>query len=279
MTNSLYKSAEGKQIILSFYTKALSQWPVPYSEQIISTKYGETSVIECGNKKKNPLILLHGASSNATTWIADIAAYSRDFRVFVIDVIGEPGKSAPTRPPLDTDDYAQWLNEIITTLNIDTVSLVGLSQGGWIATRYAISYPNKINKLVLLASAGIQPTKASFLFKAILFTMLGKWGMEKLNRYVFGSQPMDDTTAQYMNAIMQHFTPRMTKEYIFTDQELKRLTMPILYIGGTEDVIRDNVKIKTRLESLLPQVKTEILPHTGHVLIHVTNHTIPFLTS
>lgn len=277
MPNTFFKSPEGQKIILSFYEKALEKWPVPYSEHTVATKFGETAYIECGNKNKKPLILIHGASSNATSWIADVAAYSQEYRVIVVDVIGEPGKSAQTRPPLETDDYAKWLEEIVTRLNLKRVSLVGLSQGGWMAIRYAVSFPQKVEKLGLMAAAGIVPTKGSFLLKAIGFTLLGKWGIDKLNRQVFGSLPMDEMTAQYMEALLLHYTPRMSKEYIFSDEELRRLTMPVLYIGGANDVIRDNVKISSRLEALLPKVQTKVLPDTGHVLINMTKYTIPFL--
>ncbi|MFO0703715.1 MAG: alpha/beta fold hydrolase [Patescibacteria group bacterium] len=84
--------------------------------------------------------------------------------------------------------------------------MVGLSQGGWIATRYAIRYPEKVSKLVLLASAGICNTRFISI-NGYCTHNAGKWGTNKLNKYVFGNVQIDQMTFDYMNAIMHHFTP------------------------------------------------------------------------
>ncbi len=278
MFNPLFKSADGERAVLDLYDAALSKWPVSYGTKTVVTSFGATYVISSGDAANPPLILLHGASSNATAWIADVAALSHDFYVHAVDVIGEPGKSAPTRLPLDGDAYAQWLAEVAGQLGAERALVMGLSQGGWLAVRYAVTYPEKVVKLVLLAPGGIVSTKPSFLLKAVILSLLGKRGVARLNQYVFGRKPIDAETRQYMDAIMNNFKSRMDKEYIFSDEELRRLTMPVLLIGGTEDVIRDNQRLKARLEALLPDFRARLLP-TGHVLIDVSAHVVPFLRS
>jgi len=46
------------------------------------------------------------------------------FRVYAIDMIGEAGLSAPSRPPLDSGAYTQWLDEVLDSLSLDRVSIV-----------------------------------------------------------------------------------------------------------------------------------------------------------
>jgi hypothetical protein len=53
-------------------------------------------------------VLLHGAGANTVMWMGDAADWSTARRVYAVDVIGEPGLSAPSRPPLASGAYADW---------------------------------------------------------------------------------------------------------------------------------------------------------------------------
>ena len=126
-------------------------------------------MIASGEKTAPPLILLHGSGSNAVSWAGDVAQYSLSFRVYAVDIPGEPGKSAEKRFPWDGPAYAEWLEDILDELQINKTTLLGLSQGGWIAIKFAVCDPERVDKLVLLAPGGIVPTKVSFILAAILF--------------------------------------------------------------------------------------------------------------
>jgi pimeloyl-ACP methyl ester carboxylesterase len=277
LENSIYKSVGGKQEIMAWYDKFLAGWPVPYQTQMVSTRYGNTHIISSGEESLPPLILIHGASSNATSWAGEVAAYSQHFHVMAIDVIGEPGKSASTRPAWEGNAYSEWLAEVIDGLHLEKVILLGISQGGWIALKYATAHPQRVTKLVLLSPGGIVPTRVLFIFKAIFYTSLGSWGSQQLNRYVYGRQPINPVVLQFMNAIMTHVKARIDKEYLFSDQELARLTMPVLLVGGTEDAIRSIEQMDARLKKHLPHLETIVIPHQGHVLMAVSDRVFPFL--
>jgi pimeloyl-ACP methyl ester carboxylesterase len=79
---------------ISFYDSVLSNWPVAYETRTVPTQQGDTFVIASGNENTPSLILLHGAASNSASWFGDVLEYSRHFRVYAIDIPGEPGKSA-----------------------------------------------------------------------------------------------------------------------------------------------------------------------------------------
>jgi len=277
LENSIYKSAGGKQEILTWYDKFLAGWPVPYQAGVVSTRYGDTHIISSGDESLPPLILIHGASSNATSWAGEVAAYSRHFHVIAVDVIGEPGKSAPTRPAWEGNAYSEWMADVVDGLHFEAVILLGISQGGWIALKYAAAHPEKVAKLVLISPAGVVPTRALFILKAVFYTFWGRWGAHQLNHYVFGRQPVNPVVFEFMDAIMTHVKARIDKEYLFSDEELARLTMPVLLLGGTEDVIRSIEQIDARLKKHLFQLQTMIIPHEGHVLMTVSDRVLPFL--
>jgi pimeloyl-ACP methyl ester carboxylesterase len=278
INNPLFKSIEGQKQVMKQYDDILSLWPVPYKTKFVSTKYGETHVILSGKTNSTPLVLIHGAGSNSVSWLGEVAEYSKKYYVVAIDVIGEPGRSAPTRPSWESNAYAEWLLEVIKKLKLKKINLLGISQGGWIALKFATVYPNIVNKLVLISPAGIVPTKLSFLLIAIFFTLFGKWGNNKLNKYVLSGQAMSTEVLKYMDTIMTNFKPRFDKEYIFTDKELKRLIMPVLLIGGNKDVIRSIDLMLKRVKNLVPSALVVVVPNAGHVLMNTSDQTIAFFT-
>jgi pimeloyl-ACP methyl ester carboxylesterase len=107
--NSIYQSAEGKRAVEQRYQQFLNHWPVPNEQLRVPTSSGETFVIASGEPGAPPLALLHGAGFNSVSWMGDVATWAQNFRVFAIDIIGQPGFSAQTRPSYESDAYAQWL--------------------------------------------------------------------------------------------------------------------------------------------------------------------------
>lgn len=278
-TESIYKSPAGEREIMALYDVALARWPVAHEIFNLPTRHGKTFIIASGEMSAPPLVLLHGAASNAVSWVGDVAVYSSHFRVYAVDIPGDPGKSAQNRLAWDGPGYAEWLEDVLDGLKIQKTALLGLSQGGWLALKFATYCPERVDKMVLLTPGGVMPTRLSFILKAVFFSMFGRRGAEKLNRIVFGKQPIHPEAVKFMNAIMTHFKARIDKEYLFSDDELKRLDMPILLLGGTEDVIRSMGEVVARMEKFAPKVEATLIPHMGHVLINMIERIIPFLTA
>lgn len=276
-TASIYKSPAGKQEIMALYDAVLARWPVAFETFHLPTRHGETFVIASGNPSAPPLVLIHGSVSNATSWVAEFPAYSQHFRVYAVDLPGEPGKSAQNRPAWEGPAFAEWLEDILNGLKIQKTALLGISQGGWTALRFATCHPDRVSKLILLAPGGIMPARTSFILKAIFLSWFGRRGGEKINQFVLGKDAIHPEAVKFMDAMMTHFRPRVEKEYIFADEELKRLDMPVLLLGGTDDVICDVEKAVKRLKKLAPRLETILLPGVGHVLVNMNERVLPFL--
>ncbi len=274
---SLYKSPEGYREVMAFYDQALARWPVPYEELRLATQQGETFAIACGERQAPPVVLLHGTCSNAVAWLGDVKDLCRHFRVYAVDVIGEPGRSAPSRPPFSGHAYAEWLEDVLAGLGVARASLVGISQGGWMALSLATRHPECVERLVLLAPGGVAQVRMSFLLRAIPLSFLGRWGGEVISRITMGEQPVHPDAVAYMNAIMTHFRPRIGAPRLFTGEELKRLTMPVLLVVGARDALFPSAKTVARLETLLPQLVARILPDVGHMLHGMAGEMVPFL--
>lgn len=266
-TKPAFRTEKGKREILDAYQKILRQWPVPYEELTISTAIGQTCMIRCGEKSAPPLILLHGTGSNSAMWIGDAAEYAKDFCVYAVDIPGEPGSSEPVQYPIEDDTYFLWLKEVLSLLHIKSASLAGISLGGWLAAGYSIRYPESVRKLVLLCPSGIGRQKSSLLWKAIFYMMLGAWGQRKMLCYVYGNETTAPEAIEYSALIAKNFNTRVVKIPIYTDDELRRLTMPVLVLAGEDDVMLHSDETVRRVLKLLPNARAELLAGKGHVLI------------
>jgi pimeloyl-ACP methyl ester carboxylesterase len=231
-TKSIYKSPAGERAIIAWYDALLARWPVPCTTLNVASRYGTTFVIASGNESALPLILLHGAGSNSAMWAGDVGEYSRHYRVYAVDLLGEPGKSASIRPDWNSPAYVEWLGDVLDALKVERAILIGLSQGGWTALKFATSRPERVDKLVLLTPGGITPDRISFALRAISLSFLGQWGIGRINRMVFGPQPIPAEVNEVATLIMTHFKPRIGVLPIFSDEELQRLTMPTLLLIG-----------------------------------------------
>src|SRR5215831_12353424 len=184
--NRIYKSSEGERLVRERYLVFLKHWPVPNEHIRISTSQGETFIVACGPESAPPLVLLHGGAGNSAMWMGDVRAFAQNFRVYCIDMIGEAGLSAPSRPPLSSDAYAVWLDEVLHSLSIKRACIVGVSLGGWLGLDYATRRPERIERLAVLCPGGVGRQKIGIVFLTIALRLCGQWGRRKLSERILG---------------------------------------------------------------------------------------------
>lgn len=274
---SVFRSEAGKSEILNFYTKLLDKWLKPNRQQHVSTRYGETFVISCGIESKPPLVLLHGSSSNSAIWMADVAEYSKYYHVHAIDIIGECGLSAENRHEWKNNHYANWLSEIFEKLNVNNAVLVAYSMGGWIAIDFCLIYQKKVSNLVLIATAGVSQVRVKTIFTIILVSMFGKAGLRRLYKMIYSNLEINKSVLEFTSLVKLHFKPRTDLLPLFSDNQLRQIKIPVLFIGGDKDCFYDSFKTTYRLSNNIVDVKNVVLKNTGHVLKETNSIVIDFL--
>jgi pimeloyl-ACP methyl ester carboxylesterase len=278
----IYSSPEGERLVRERYVALLESWPVPNRHLRIPTSQGETFLVACGEETAPPLLLLHGSAGNSVMWMRDVAVYATRFRVYAIDMIGEAGLSAPSRPPLRSDAHAQWLDDILAALSLDRVCIVGVSLGGWLALDYATRRPQRVAGLAVICPGGVGRQKVGIVFSAIALRLCGAWGKRRLAEKIFGRQRANTTPAMqtflaFVAVIHEHFRPRMVKLPRFTNEALQRLTMPVLAIVGARDVMLDSAGTQRRLTRVVPTAEVVLLPDAGHVITGQPARIVDFL--
>lgn len=133
------------------YDAVLAQWPVPVDVLELKSEYGTTRVNACGPAAAPPLILLPGGGATSTVWFANVAALSKNHRMYAVDVICDHGRSVPSGTPVNSlPSLMAWLDTVLDGLEIADAALCGHSYGAWIAFQYALHAQARVSRLALL---------------------------------------------------------------------------------------------------------------------------------
>ena len=276
-TQAIYKSVAGEKAIMDVYEKVLSMWPASHKEMNLDTGYGRTFVIAGKDQSKPPLVLIHGSGSNSATWFADVAAYSQPYSVYCVDIPGEPGKSEAKRFDWHGPFFTEWLDDVLQGLGIKQTVLGGISLGGWASLKYAVDRPERVEKLVLTCPGGVTPSRPSFMLRMIFFSLLGEWGLNRIKNLIFKDQPLSEEADLFFRLTSKHFNFRRGEPPIFTDEQLRSVKVPTIFLGGKADIVFNTEKAAQRLKALLPDLTVKLYGGKGHALVNMADIVIPLL--
>lgn len=195
--------------------------------------------VEQGGGK--PLILLHGNGEDGSYFKHQINCFSADYRVIVIDTRGH-GQSPRGEKPFTIVQFAEDLHDFMDEKGIAKAILLGFSDGGNIVLAFALKYPERVERMIVdganLFPRGVKP--------------LYQWPIEIGYRIAKLFAKKSDKAKQ--NAEMLGL---MVNEPHIDPVELTRLTMPVLVVAGTKDMIKES---HTRLiHKSLPNAQLAIL--------------------
>ena len=272
-----FKSQDAKGMYLKLYNETAKLWPVPSEVKMIDTSYGKTFVRISGPIDAPPLVLLHGMGSNSLMWLRNIEVISKEYRTYAVDDIYGNGLGIYTKTIKDSNDFLNWLDELFDALELgDNINIMGMSYGGWQTGQYVLKFPNRLNKAILLAPAAtILLVSSAFGIRAILSMLPVRYFTKRLMYWVMEDAVKKDEKAMselvdVMFLASKCFKARRPPEpTVFDDNELKSIEVPMLYVVGENEKIYSAEKAVQRINTIAPQIKTEIIPDAGHDLVSV----------
>lgn len=120
-----------------------------------------------GERRSEPVILVHGFGSSSDSWNRMAGHLTKQYRVIAPDM---PGWGESTRIEAASYGYpkqVERLREFITALGLGRVHLIGHSMGGFISSAYAAQYPGEVISLGLIAPHGVTEPEASELARSV----------------------------------------------------------------------------------------------------------------
>jgi pimeloyl-ACP methyl ester carboxylesterase len=270
-----YRSEAARQVCFQYLDLlAAREWPVESEERIVPTSFGGTFVRISGRASAPPLVLLHGAASTSLMWAPNVKALSAEYRTFTVDQIGEFGRSICTTPVQSLDDLISWLNELLDGLELrNGVNLMGISYGGALTAQYALRFPERLNRAILLAPGmTVLRVTNQFILRTALAMLSTRWFLPPFLRWIFPAMVRKDP--KWVDGVIEqsflnfrNLQPRkIIVPPVLSDAEWRSLRVPVLFLVGEYERIYSPEKAVHRLRRAAPQVSAEIIPGAGHDL-------------
>ncbi|MCW2272254.1 Haloalkane dehalogenase [compost metagenome] len=260
---------------------------------------GYMDVAASGKANGRTLVLMHGKNFCAATWETTIKALSdAGYRVIAPDQIGFCSSSKPAHYQYSFQQLADNTHALLKQLGISKASLLGHSTGGMLATRYALLYPQQVERLALVNPIGLEDWKAL----GVPYRTVDQWherelkldaegvrNYERKTYYAGRWKPAYERWVQMLAGLNQGpghkavaWNSALIYDMIFTQPvvyEFKHLQMPTLLLIGDADTtaIGSDVappEVKARLghyqtlgkevSKLIPQGELVEFPGLGH---------------
>jgi len=233
----------------------------------------------CDEGEGEVILLIHGTFSSLHSFDDWNDILKKQYRVIRMDLPGF-GLTGPHPDHLySIDDFSDFLDAFLEKLNIQSCSVAGNSLGGWLSWEFAIKYQNRINKLILIDSAGYINDKNFPLPFVIaqtpvlrnVFNYVPRAVVRRFLRQVFKDQKK--VTDKIVNRHFDLFHREGNKEafvklansnYTQNTDSLSQLTVPVLIMWGADDNWI-NVKQTALFEKDIQNSEVIIYKNVGHV--------------
>ncbi len=206
------------------------------------SKSGRTvSFREAG--KGQPLLMIHGVGLQSAAWEPQFDALSQLCRVIALDL---PGHGGSDRLPSESQltDFVDWLHDVVQTLNLAPVAIMGHSMGALIAAGFAAEYPGATSRVALLNGVYCRDASArAAVIKRAADISAGQIDQETpLSRW-FGDSPGDlaarTQVAAWLGAVDQEgyaiaYTAFAQGDATFASK-MSRISCPFLALTGDGD--------------------------------------------
>jgi pimeloyl-ACP methyl ester carboxylesterase len=229
--------------------------------------------------KGMPIVLLHGAFYNIEmNWGQLIPELSKTRKVIAIEFQGH-GRTPFSDRKLDIATLASDVEGVMNYLKVDSADVAGYSMGGSVAYQFAIQYPKRLRKLVIISST----YKTSGWLPAV------NNAFKNFKPEFFDNTPLKaayDATAPdktKWKKFLQQMIDFAGKSFDCGDSNIARITSPVLLISGDNDGL-DKIELMKTYQLLgggvsadlepMPKSYLAIVPSQGHVSLMMQTKTI-----
>ena len=119
-----------------------------------------TRVVEAGPADAPAVVLLHGTGGHWEAYSRNLKALSGQLRVVALDMVGSGFTDKPDYD-YEVPVYAKHVVDLLDVLGVQRASIVGMSLGSWVAARFALDYPDRVDRLILMSPAGLVATASN----------------------------------------------------------------------------------------------------------------------
>jgi pimeloyl-ACP methyl ester carboxylesterase len=263
------------------------QYPFPHHQCAVHQDIHISYMDE--GKGDTTILFIHGLANYAPVWTHQLAELSKTNRCIAIDLPGN-GYSSHGDYPYTMFFYAECVVRFIENMKLKNVVLAGHSMGGQVAIIVALRYPHLLEKLLLIAPAGLEyfAPHEVMIMKGMLnmgtLFYADEWHLESaIEQSFFKTNPESAKIITELKVLMkmksiQQWRNMSTAGIIgMLDEQvqpyLSQIQVPTHIIFGAQDALIPNAmihlgenpqRIAEKAATQIPNATTAIIPHAGH---------------
>lgn len=276
--HSQFRSNTQRNRLYAWYDDVHQNSKITYDLRDLTTRFGNTRVAVTGLPQGKPIVFLHGWSGNGMLWelTGSLHALAEQYRIYLVDVIGQPNYSSGRTPPIRGNGYGLWLGDVLDQLGLEQVNGVGMSFGAFLWVKAAQVMPERISSAVFLGPAGftglrLTPQTALAFGRAIFKPSNGNIAHFVRTNILGPKDQFSPEVHAKIEAMFQcsfkGFKPGAQLPYVFAPGELATLRFPSLVLCGENDALFDAGSVIQRAQKHVPGiVEAEVIPGLGHAL-------------
>ena len=253
---------------------------VAFSQGYLDAGGIHTRYLQAGDLDAPVLVFLHGSGGHAEAYVRNLEAHAEHFCTYSIDMLGHGYTDKPGHP-LEIIHYMDHLAAVLDTVGAEKAHISGESLGGWVASRFAVDHPDRVDRLVLNTAGGSQ-ADPEVMKRIITLSMAAaenptwetvqarvRWLMaDKTKDYddiVASRQRVyrQPGFASAMRDIMALQDPEIRARNLLHAEDYGAITAPTLVVWTSDDPTAD-VAEGRRIASMIPGARFEVMPGCGH---------------
>jgi esterase len=221
-----------------------------------------------------PLIILHGLFGSSDNWLTHAKEFAKHFTVFLVDQRNH-GHS-PHSPTMNYDAMAEDLEELIASLHLRDITLLGHSMGGKTAMRFAQTHAFLIEKLIVV-DMGVKayPPHHDIIFKGLYAVDVDSCTSRKEAEDRLKPHVQDDSTRQFLLKNLYWKEPsklawRFNLDALHTNINSiidslpqERIAMPTLFVRGelSNYILSNDME---PIKEMVPNAQFVTIKNAGH---------------
>lgn len=253
---------------------------VTFTQRWIDARGVRTRVVETGDREAPALFLLPGQTGHLEAYSRNVGPLGEHFHTYAIDPVGCGFSEKPPIPYL-IDDYVNHLRDVMDEEGIESAHISGESIGGWIALRFATTFPERADKLVLNTCGGYNWDETVFnrIRSLTIPAVMNNQRDEVKARVAFLMSDKSKVTEELVDIRQRIYAmpefrtnvermldvqvPEIRRTIMITDEELRNTSHETLVLWTVHDPTAP-VTVADKMAELLPNSKKVILEGAGH---------------
>ncbi|WP_417746753.1 alpha/beta fold hydrolase [Rosistilla oblonga] len=268
MNKTVWRDDAARSRLDDWFNRFLERICMPVESRYVPSRYGDSHVLITGPADGPPLVCLHAMRTGSAFLVSELNPLLKRFRVIAPDLPGQSARGPQVRLSVNDDSYSLWLADVLDGLGLETVSLFGVSWGGFVARQAATLDPDRFDRLALLVPAGIvRGAHVTGLTKMALPMLRyrlrrSEANLKRLLAPLFTT--WDDHWAGFTRDAVRDMPFDFRIPPLASDQDLQKLVMPVFALGAAKDICFPGEQLVNRICEHAPNCRGEVIPASNH---------------